>query len=91
MPLDRIPDGLEAARSSVSQLVAFSDSIGVTPLNLCLGYGQAIPWANGLVIGAATALQLREIVESRIQLPGGWDLKIDSLPEEVLDPRRWPK
>jgi len=91
MPLDKIPDGLEVARSSVSQLLAFSDSNGVSPLNLCLGYAQAIPWANGLVIGATTALQLREIVESRIQLPAGWDLKIDRLPEEVLDPRRWPK
>jgi aryl-alcohol dehydrogenase-like predicted oxidoreductase len=91
MPLDKIPPGLEAARSSVSQLMAFSNSIGVTPLSLCLGYGQAIPWANGLVIGAATASQLREIIESSIQLPSGWDSKIDTLPEEVLDPRRWPK
>jgi aryl-alcohol dehydrogenase-like predicted oxidoreductase len=91
MPLDKIPNGLEAARSSVSQLLAFSDTNGVSPLNLCLGYAQAIPWANGLVIGATTALQLREIVESRIQLPAGWDLKIDRLPEDVLDPRRWPK
>lgn len=91
MPLNEIPDGLEAARSSVSQIIAFSDSNGISPLDLCLGYGQLIPWADGLVIGATTALQLREIVESRIQLPTGWDLEIDRLSEEVLDPRSWPK
>jgi aryl-alcohol dehydrogenase-like predicted oxidoreductase len=91
MPLDRIPTGLEASKSSVSQLVAVSKSIGASPIDLCLAYGQAIPWANGLVFGAVTVSQLLEIVESRIQLPSHWDSRIDSLPEELLDPRSWPK
>jgi aryl-alcohol dehydrogenase-like predicted oxidoreductase len=91
MPLDRIPSGLAASVGAISQLINLSGSIGVTPHNLCLGYARAIPWANGLVIGAATASQLCEIVESRTQLPTGWDSVIDTLPEEILDPRRWPE
>lgn len=89
MPLDEIPTALEGARSPVSQLKALADSNNVSPLDLCLGYGQIIPWASGLVIGVASASQLRQIIESKTKLPAGWERRIDTLPEEILDPRLW--
>lgn len=89
MPYDEIPTALEGARTATSQLRDLANSGDVSVLDLCLSYGQAIPWASGLVIGAATASQLRQIVESKVQLPDRWDSKIGTLPEDILDPRQW--
>lgn len=89
MSPEEMPPKLEGARSAVLQLRAFADSNQISILGICLSYGQIIPWASGLVIGAVSASQLREIIESKIKLPGEWDSKIDALPEEILDPRKW--
>jgi len=89
MSLNEIPPHLKRGKIAISQLRALSDSSGVSVLQLCLGYGQTIPWANALVIGAASASQLTQIIESNSQLPIEWESNIDTLPEEVLDPRRW--
>jgi len=91
MPSNEIPSELEQAKSAVSKIRTFLDSNPISPLDLCLGYGRAIPWASGLVIGAATASQLRQIIESKSILPIGWDSDIPTLPKEILDPRQWQK
>ena len=91
MPLDEIPKGLVESKKSIRQIQAYSEFLRVAPLDLCLAYAHAIPWADSLVIGAATALQLSEIVRSNILLLNGWESKIETLSDELLDPRRWPK
>jgi aryl-alcohol dehydrogenase-like predicted oxidoreductase len=61
----------------------------ITPLDVCLAYGQAISWASGIVVGAVNASQVIQIVESRIKLEDSWLTKIDTASLEILDPRRW--
>jgi len=39
----------------------------------------------------AEVSQLKEIVHSKIQMPSDSLLKINTLPDEILDPRRWKK
>jgi aryl-alcohol dehydrogenase-like predicted oxidoreductase len=91
MPLHEIPKGLEESKKSIRQIQAYSEFLGIAPLDLCLAYAHAIPWADSLVIGAATSLQLSEIVRSNFLLLNGWESRVETLSEELLDPRRWPK
>ena len=79
----------KGAKGSVSQLNALANTCGVLPLDLCLAYGRSIPWASGIIIGAANASQLRQTMESKVELPTEWESLIDTLPEETLDPRQW--
>ena len=89
MSLDDIPHKLEGSKPAITQLKIFADTHNVSRLDLCLSYGRAISWAEGFIIGTAFALQLRQLVESKIQLPSEWESKIDTIPEEILDPRKW--
>lgn len=84
-----IPTKLREARSAVLQLRTLADSNNTLPLDLCLAYGQTIPWANGVIVGAADSLQLRQTIESKVKLPTDWQSVIDALPLDVLDPRQW--
>lgn len=84
-----IPSKLQKGRSAVTQLKTLADYHKVQPLDICLAYGRIIPWASGVIVGVADASQLRQIVESKIQLPSGWESIIDVLPESILDPRQW--
>ena len=79
----------KGAKGSVSQLSALANSCGVLPLDFCLAYGRSIPWASGIIIGAANATQLRQTIESKVELPTDWESLIDTLPAEILDPRQW--
>jgi aryl-alcohol dehydrogenase-like predicted oxidoreductase len=89
MSLDDIPPKLEGSKPAIAQLKVLADSHEVSTLDLCLSYGRSIPWAKGIIIGSASVIQLRQIAESRIQLPFEWYSKIGTIPEEILDPRRW--
>ena len=79
----------KGAKGAVSQLNALANTFGVLPLDLCLAYGMSIPWASGIIIGAANASQLRQTIDSKVELPSEWESLIDTLPEEMLDPRKW--
>jgi hypothetical protein len=91
MSAEDIPVELEKAKTAIFKLQAFSDSRLISPLAICLGYGQLIPWASGLLIGAANSSQLQQIVEAKTSLPKDWESEIQILPEEVVDPRLWTK
>lgn len=79
----------KGAKGSVSQLNALANTCGVSPLDLCLAYGRSIPWASGIILGAANASQLRQAFESKVKLPTDWESLIDTLAPELLDPRQW--
>ena len=79
----------KGAMGSVSQLNALANACGIPPLDLCLAYGRSIPWASGIIVGAANASQLRQTIESKVELPTEWESLIDTFPEELLDPRKW--
>jgi len=89
MPLSDIPEGLEKSKSVVAQLIDFANMHQVSRLDLCLSYAQGISWAEEFVIGATSVSQLQQILKSKFELPTGWQSKIGTIPEEILDPRRW--
>jgi aryl-alcohol dehydrogenase-like predicted oxidoreductase len=89
MPPEEIPSILSEAKKTILQLRAFAISSGIHPLDLCMGYAKGISWASGIIIGAANAAQLREIIRSQPKLPENWDSRVDRLPEVILDPRKW--
>ena len=84
-----IPAPLKAAEKSIENLIHFSRSNSLTVLDVCLAYAKSISWASGIVLGAASLSQLREILESSAFLPSGWANAISKLPPEIVDPRRW--
>jgi aryl-alcohol dehydrogenase-like predicted oxidoreductase len=83
------PKKFQEAKTVVLQLRTLADFCDVLPLDLCLAYGQKIPWASGIIIGAASSTQLRQAIESRVKLPTGWESIIDTLPLAILDPTQW--
>lgn len=89
MPPLEIPTKLRQARSTVLQLRTLADSNDALPLDLCLAYGQTIPWASGVIVGAADSSQFRQTIKSKVKLPTDWQSIIDALPMDVLDPRKW--
>lgn len=91
MSPEDIPTELEVAKAAISRVNAFSDSRLISPLAICLGYGQLIPWASGLLIGAVNSTQLQQIVDAKTSLPKEWESEIQILPDEIVDPRLWTK
>lgn len=89
MSPEEVSSKFKGAKGAVSQLNTFANSYGLLPLDLCLAYGRSIPWASGIIIGAASASQLRQTIESIVELPTNWESEIKTLPTEVLDPRQW--
>ena len=89
MPSTEIPTKLSEASSAVLQLRTLADSNNALPLDVCLAYAQTIPWASGVIVGAADSSQLRQAFESKVKLPTNWESIIDVLPLNVLDPRQW--
>jgi aryl-alcohol dehydrogenase-like predicted oxidoreductase len=89
LPPESVPSDFEIVKESISQISKLANLVRCSPLDICLAYGQAIPWASGLIVGVANQSQLKEIVTSRIKIPPGWDTAIDILPLRFLDPRRW--
>ncbi len=84
-----LPSKLKEATSSISELRALADSFNILPIDLCLAYSRAIPWASGVIIGATDPWQIRQLARSNFQLPNDWAERIKLLPEDVLDPRLW--
>lgn len=81
-PLARHPD--------VTRFHAACATHSVPPLNACLGYAGALPWAGAVVIGVTSADELREIAHAWSH-PGA-DLPWTGLASQdldLLDPRRW--
>jgi aryl-alcohol dehydrogenase-like predicted oxidoreductase len=65
----------------------FAENMGVNTLDLCLSYASEISWSSGNIVAAASISQLDEILDFNF-VDIEFD-KLESLPEKVLDPRRW--
>lgn len=89
MPYEGLPPGFKVAKNILRQLHNVANSHGFSPLDFCLAYVKSIPWATGVIVGAASASQLRQTVTSQSVLPPDWELRIDTLPIRMLDPRQW--
>jgi hypothetical protein len=85
-----IPPKLSLATADIQALNEFARVNSLTVIELCLAYAYSIPWASGIIVGVASLEQLKEIQESSLSLPDGWDKAISTLPAEIIDPRKWP-
>jgi aryl-alcohol dehydrogenase-like predicted oxidoreductase len=88
MELKQIPKELKSGLEAVKSLEHFAKSYGVTRLDSCINYVNSIPWANGLVVGAANILQLDQIVNFTTFKYQNSMLPI-RLHENIVDPRNW--
>lgn len=86
-----IPSKLHLAQPQLKRLIEFANKQKVKVIDLCLAYAYSISWASGIVVGVASLAQLKEIYASRSTLPEDWASSIETLPSELLDPRKWPK
>ena len=86
-----VPSKLHLAQPHVQGLIEFANEQKVKVIDLCLAYAYSVSWASGIVVGVASLAQLKEILVSSSTLPGEWASRIETLPSELLDPRKWPK
>jgi aryl-alcohol dehydrogenase-like predicted oxidoreductase len=84
-----VPPKLGMAISHLRTLNQFARANSLTVIELCLAYAHSISWASGVIVGVASLEQLKEIRESSLTLPDGWDAAISILPSEIIDPRIW--
>ncbi len=89
MNLDSIPKKLSGAKKSLESLKRLTKKESISPLELCMAYALALPWASGVLIGVSESDQLKEIARSRMNLKSDWASKIETLDDWHLDPRNW--
>jgi len=89
MAANEVPTKLFLAKDIIIKLNNLAHQNHLTPLDICLAYGQAISWASGIVIGAVNASQLQQIIHSNAEFQELWLTKIDVAPLQILDPRAW--
>ena len=82
-----IPDKFKKYKQIFRELHAYEERFGVNSLDLCLSYASSISWSAGIIVAAATTDQLDEILDFRF-LSADFE-KLERLPEQILDPRRW--
>lgn len=86
-----VPSKLHSVQPQLQRLNEIANKQKVKVIDLCLAYAYSISWASGIVIGVASLAQLKEIFASPLNLPEDWATAIETLPSELLDPRKWPK
>lgn len=86
---EQIPIKLKAATEAVESLNKFAKKHATSALDLCLAYAQSISWCDKILIGAMSSVQLKEISESRFQLPITWQEEVMKVPHSIVDPRKW--
>jgi aryl-alcohol dehydrogenase-like predicted oxidoreductase len=79
---------LAGTRAGLGELENYCISKNISVLDACINYASTIEWCSGIVIGAASVDQLKQIVNYRKS-----NIDMELLPKpfdiEVLDPRRW--
>jgi aryl-alcohol dehydrogenase-like predicted oxidoreductase len=89
MKPEQIPSKLKAATRAVESLNQFAKKNAMSALDLCLAYAQSISWCDKILVGAMSPIQLRDISESRFQLPNMWQGEVMKVPHALVDPRKW--
>ena len=84
-----LPLSLQSSSTKLQELTLFAKENSMSVLELCVAYAKSIPWARGIIVGAASLDQLKEIHEVSSLLPEGWGNSIPILPVNVVDPRKW--
>lgn len=82
-----LPSKFKKYENLLHALELVAKSMAVKPLDLCLSYTSEIAWSSGNIIAAASIAQLEGILNFK-QVEVDFR-KLETLPEVVLDPRRW--
>ena len=96
MKLDAVPLHMAFAKSAVQRVGALASELGLSNLELALGYvREAFPSAR-IVIGAETAVQIREIIsawysEKFSNITHRVRALFPVVDPRIIDPRVWPK
>jgi len=84
-----IPVKLNLAKNSINDLHRFSSERSIPVLNLCLAYIESIKWSDQYIVGVASINQLKAITKASSSLPEDFESFIQTLPKEIVDPRKW--
>ena len=93
---DRLPEHMEFASGTLRDLASFSQQVGMSIRELCIGYIKHA-WPNAFpVLGVETALQLKENLECwNSDWPNGLVEKIqvefEDINDTILNPSLWSK
>jgi hypothetical protein len=89
MQANKLPRKLSSAERFIRQIKTLADQNSTKPLSICMSYANSIPWASGIIVGAATKEQLQEIIKTPKNLAIDWAVEIDSMDDWLIDPRNW--
>ena len=82
-----LPGKFKKYEKIFQNLHSAAESLGMKSLDLCLSYNSSIAWSSGTIVAAASTAQLDEIFD--FKFPRTKFPQLETLPEHVLDPRRW--
>jgi aryl-alcohol dehydrogenase-like predicted oxidoreductase len=84
--MEKAPNQLLGAQPFIDRLRSTAHNRSCSPVDLCLSYVKQLAWASKFIVGISEVTQLQEIFCARYDL----SIEIDeSLPNDILDPRRW--
>lgn len=92
-PLHVLPAGLAALRPRLERWQRHCTELGLSPLQVCLGFLKGLPGVDVAVCGATRSVEWQEIVAACEATPA---LPPDSLKDlavsddKLIDPRNWP-
>lgn len=92
-----LPDHLTALHGPIGRLRRLGQGSGISPLALALGFVLGEPGVDSIVFGAYTLGQLAECLAAARAGPLDPALRaaaaalFDGLPDEAIDPSRWPR
>jgi len=89
MDPESIPVKLKQARDSINDLHRFCSDRSISVLDLCLAYIKSITWSDRYIVGVESIDQLKAITKASLSLPDGFGSLIQTLPEHIVDPRKW--
>jgi aryl-alcohol dehydrogenase-like predicted oxidoreductase len=86
---DKLPLNLRDAREVLIELGKISVKLNLDIISLCIAYAKSLSWANGILVGVNSTVQLREIVSA---FNKSYDIDFSEFPRldpNLVDPRSW--
>ena len=84
-----LPKKVASASSNLKELQEFCEKLGITTLELCVGYAKSLAWTSGLIFGVNSEQQVLEISNALNSLIDVDYSKAPKLDDWLLDPRNW--
>jgi aryl-alcohol dehydrogenase-like predicted oxidoreductase len=90
LDIEAIPPYLEPLRPALGELADLAKVLGLSAVELSVGYIANIPGVNSVVLGVNSRSQLSELdLAIRRSSSSNWDLELPSVTSDLIDPRTW--